>query len=229
MGAERNNEPCNPEPASDPSRPIVPCACRFPVARRRLRPVNSEKKANWSANIPYASSKGTVRIPISLTPTPNKREQIGDKRKEKHTTVNSSNGLAVSIFPNVFSNALTSSSTRPFVSSALFTACPSNASIAFNCRPTSYVTGFHPLKCVSISSTTAPLVSAARYLPKSTVCGWVCKAASLRRASSLRFLKAWREVAVLPLRPREVVMRVQSIFVAAERWRGVVSRGFLGH
>lgn len=44
-GYERgNNEPCNPEPASDPSRPIVPCACRFPVARRQLRPVNHRKK-----------------------------------------------------------------------------------------------------------------------------------------------------------------------------------------
>lgn len=33
---------------------------------------------------------------------------------------------------------------------------------------------------------------------------------------------------MLPLRPREVVMRVQSIFVAAERWKGVISRGVSG-
>lgn len=33
-------EPCIPVPASDPWRPIVPCACRFLVRRLRLRPIH---------------------------------------------------------------------------------------------------------------------------------------------------------------------------------------------
>jgi len=36
-------------------------------------------------------------------------------------------------------------------------------------------------------------------------------------------LKAIREVEVEPLRPREEVMRVQSILAAAERWERDVS------
>lgn len=41
----------------------------------------------------------------------------------------------------------------------------------------------------------------------------------MRRASSLRFLKARSEAAVWPLRPREELILDQSIFVAAERLR----------
>jgi len=48
------------------------------------------------------------------------------------------------------------------------------------------------------------------------VVGRAERALSLRRASSLRFLKAEREAAVWPFRPREVVMRFQSILKAAE-------------
>ncbi len=54
-----------------------------------------------------------------------------------HTTVSSSNGLASSIFLKVFSKSFNSKSTLPFVSSALFTACASNASMALICLPTS--------------------------------------------------------------------------------------------
>ena len=78
------------------------------------------------------------------------------------TTVKSSNGLAVSIFFNVFSKSLNSPSTLPFVSSALFTACTSKASIALICRATSYVAGLNALKCPSISSTTAVLFKVLR-------------------------------------------------------------------
>lgn len=78
------------------------------------------------------------------------------------TTVKSSNGLAVSMFFNVVSNSRNSPSTLPFVSSALFTACTSNASMAFICRPTSYVAGLNALNCPSISSTTAVLLRLLR-------------------------------------------------------------------
>ena len=72
-----------------------------------------------------------------------------------HTTVRSSNGLASSMFFSVFSKSFSSKSTRPFVSSAFFTACASKASMALICLPTSYVAGLNELKCFSISSTTA--------------------------------------------------------------------------
>ena len=54
---------------------------------------------------------------------------------------------------------------------------------------------------------------------------WGCELSrlTLRRASSLRFLKAWSAVAVWPLRPREVEILVQSSFRAAERWDGCQS------
>ncbi len=80
----------------------------------------------------------------------------------RHTTVKSSNGLASSIFFNVFSKLLNSPSTLSFVSSAPFTACASNASIAFSCLPTSYPCGLKPLMYDSISSTTAVLLSTER-------------------------------------------------------------------
>ena len=67
-----------------------------------------------------------------------------DTRCPRHTTVKSSNGLASSIFLNVFSKLLNSPSTLSFVSSAPITACASNASIAFNCLPTSYDCGLKP-------------------------------------------------------------------------------------
>lgn len=56
-----------------------------------------------------------------------------------------------------------------------------------------------------------------RYEAKSTVWGALDRRLSLRRASSLRFLKARSEAAVWPLRPRELVIFDQSSFDAAER------------
>jgi hypothetical protein len=69
--------------------------------------------------------------------------------------VRSSNGLASSIFFNVFAKSCNSKSTRPLVSSAFFIAWASKASMALICLPTSYVAGLKVLKCFSISSTTA--------------------------------------------------------------------------
>ena len=77
--------------------------------------------------------------------------------------------------------------------------------------------GLKFLTCAWISSITAVFLRTDRYELKSTVCGAAWRAASFRRASSLRFLKARRDEAVWPLRPREEEIVVQSIFEAAER------------
>ena len=45
------------------------------------------------------------------------------------------------------------------------------------------------------------------------------RALTRRRASSLRFLKAVRALAVEPLRPRAVIVLLRSSFAAAERWK----------
>ena len=52
-------------------------------------------------------------------------------------------------------------------------------------------------------------------------CSW--RAASLRRASSLRFLKAWREVTVDPRSPRLEVTAAQSSLRAALRCEMLVA------
>ena len=59
------------------------------------------------------------------------------------------------MFFSVFSRSCSSASTLPFVSSALFTACASNASIALSWRETSYFFGWKALNCFSMSSMTA--------------------------------------------------------------------------
>lgn len=136
-----------------------------------------------------------------------------------HTTVSSSMLRVSWIFFSVRSRSASCSSTLLFVSCALFTACASNASMALICRPTSYVAGLKVLNSRSTSSTMAVFCSCERYDAKSTVWACDCKRFNLRRASSLRFLKACSEAAVWPLRPRDEVIFVQSIFRAAERWR----------
>jgi hypothetical protein len=63
---------------------------------------------------------------------------------------------------NVFSKSANSLSTTLFVSSALFTAWASNASIALICLSTSYVAGLKAAKLFSISSTTEVFLRLAR-------------------------------------------------------------------
>lgn len=53
-GSEGKCKPYNPAPANDPSKPTVPCACRFPAARQQLRPIKIAKP-NMSANISIAA------------------------------------------------------------------------------------------------------------------------------------------------------------------------------
>ena len=110
--------------------------------------------------------------------------------------------------------------TWSLVASAFLTASSSKASMALICLATSYVAGLKAAKRFSISSTTAWFLSTERYCEKSTWVGWSWRAWSLRRASSLRFLKAWREVTVWPRRPSEVVTLAQSSLSAELRCEG---------
>lgn len=73
----------------------------------------------------------------------------------QHTTVSSSNGLAVSMFVSVASRSFSSRSTFSLVASAFLTASTSKASMALSWRETSYLEGWKALKRFSISSTTA--------------------------------------------------------------------------
>lgn len=64
---------------------------------------------------------------------------------------------------------------------------------------------------------TAVFFSLDRYSAKSTLVGCEERRLSLRRASSLRFLKESSAAAVWPFRPSEEVTLAQSSFEAAER------------
>jgi hypothetical protein len=78
------------------------------------------------------------------------------------TTVKSSNGLASSMFFNVFCRSLSSTSTLDLVCSAALTAWASKASIALIWRLTSYFLGWKALNCFSISSITAEFLRMER-------------------------------------------------------------------
>lgn len=65
---------------------------------------------------------------------------------------------------------------------------------------------------------TAVFFSLERYSLKSTLVGCEERRLSLRRASSLRFLKESNAAAVWPFRPSEEVTLAQSSFEAAERY-----------
>lgn len=82
----------------------------------------------------------------------------------------------------------------------------------------------------SISSMMAWFLRTDRYWAKSTVVGCSLSCWTLRRTSSLRFLKAWREATVWPRRPRELVTLVQSSLRAALRCRRgrKLAHGFRG-
>jgi hypothetical protein len=78
------------------------------------------------------------------------------------TTVKSSNGLASSMFFNVFCRSLSSTSTLDLVCSAALTAWASKASMALIWRLTSYFLGWKALNCFSMSSMTAEFLRMPR-------------------------------------------------------------------
>jgi hypothetical protein len=78
------------------------------------------------------------------------------------TTVKSSNGLASSMFFNVFCRSLSSTSTLDLVCSAALTAWASKASMALIWRLTSYFLGWKALNCFSMSSMTAEFLRIPR-------------------------------------------------------------------
>ena len=90
------------------------------------------------------------------------RQSLREADTSIRTTVKSSNGLASSMFFNVFCKSLSSTSTLLLVCSAALTAWASKASMALIWRLTSYFLGWKALNCFSMSSMTAEFLRMPR-------------------------------------------------------------------